>query len=517
MLYPSIREYIDALRFAEVNLRELSRLRLVWRDGKPVMRSGHFAVIFRMSDGARDYAVKCFTKYQKGRDEAYRKITAELRHRESEYLVDIEYLEGELCVSSRHEGERLFPVLLMEWVEGITLDVYLRSVSGDRSKLSELADNFGNMARWLLRQPLAHGDLKPDNIIVRPDGSLVLLDYDGMYVPSMSGETAREKGTPPYCYPSGAAGAFGSHIDDHAAVLIELLLRAVAFSPNLDYGELLSKAGTPDFVCQFDGMTSDARIACLLSAYESDVCRHAESGSRLPDTLPLRGNGADRAGASGDAADRRGLDAVHGHGCVDLGLSVLWAECNVGARRPDEYGDCFSWGETAPAPGLEYSERYCGTWDKPCGDVGGDSRHDAAQAIWGGPWRLPTVAEFRELLDNCTWEWTVLNEHYGYRVQSKVNGNAIFLPAAGWRDDASLRSVGSFGLYWSSTPYGYGNRHAYFLFLRNGYRGVIWYWCNRHDGIPVRPVCHSCGSHRKPMAASTYSPRRSSMPEGHLD
>ena len=488
MVYPSISEYVEALRFAEDNLHELSRLRLVWREGKPVMRSGHFAVIFRMTDGVREYAVKCFTKYQKGRDEAYRKITAELRHRKSEYLVGIEYFEGEICVSSRHGGERLFPVLLMEWVEGFTLDVYLRSVRGDKSKLVELADNFGNMARWLLRQPMAHGDLKPDNILVRHDGSLVLLDYDGMFVPSMSGEPAREKGTPPYCYPSGAAGAFGSHIDDHAAVLIELLLRAVALDPNLDYGELLSKAGMPDFVNQFEGMTNDARIACLLSAYKSDVCIHAESKIRLPDTPPSHDNGADRAGALGDVVDRRGQSTILGHGCVDLGLSVLWAECNMGAERPDEYGDCFSWGETAPTPSLEYSERHCRTWNLPCGDIGGCALNDAAQANWGGPWRLPTLEEFRELLNNCTWKWTARNECYGYNVRSRRNGNAIFLPAAGWRGDASLRSAGSFGLYWSSTPYEYDNRHAYFLFLRKGYRSVIWYWCNRHDGIPVRPV-----------------------------
>ena len=135
MPYPLISEYIEAIKSAEVNFGELSYLSpVLGDDGLPVMTSGNFAVVFKMID-ERDgklYAVKCFTKEQEGRVEAYRQITEELKDVESPYLISVRYLDKELFVDTKQTNETEFPVLLMDWVEGKTLDKYLRENLDDR-------------------------------------------------------------------------------------------------------------------------------------------------------------------------------------------------------------------------------------------------------------------------------------------------------------------------------------------------------------------------------------------------
>lgn len=185
---------------------------------------------------------------------------------------------------------------------------------------------------------------------------------------------------------------------------------------------------------------------------------------------------------------------------VDLGLSVKWATCNVGAERPEEYGDYFAWGETSPKE--EYSletyqyvkiiitEGEDGWGDTTeyewtnLGDISG-TQYDVASVNWGGAWRMPTQSEQQELLNNCTWEWTTLNDVYGYKVTGP-NGNYIFLPAAGYRDESSSYNFGSYGLYSSSSPYEDNDYGAYYLLFNSGYRG--WDWSGRRYGQSVRPV-----------------------------
>lgn len=143
-------------------------------------------------------------------------------------------------------------------------------------------------------------------------------------------------------------------------------------------------------------------------------------------------------------------DANHPH-AVDLGLSVKWACCNVGATKPEDYGDHFAWGETSPKTSYDWDnylpEELINT------DISG-TQYDAAHANWGGSWRMPTGSECYELCDNnnCTWTWTTLNGVNGYEVKSKKNGNSIFLPAAGSYVYDTLYRQGSAGCYWSSTP-----------------------------------------------------------------
>ena len=111
---------------------------------------------------------------------------------------------------------------------------------------------------------------------------------------------------------------------------------------------------------------------------------------------------------------------------VDMGLSVKWATCNVGANTPEEYGNYYAWGETSTKS--NYDEDNCKTWKRRMSDIRGNSSYDAARANWGSNWRLPTASEFEELIDNCDYQWTTQNGVKGVRFTSKRNGNSIFFP-----------------------------------------------------------------------------------------
>ena len=174
---------------------------------------------------------------------------------------------------------------------------------------------------------------------------------------------------------------------------------------------------------------------------------------------------------------------IAGHEYVDLGLSVKWATCNVGASSPEDYGGYYAWGETETK--ASYDDDNCETWEKKIGDIGGTSR-DVAHVKWGGSWRLPTLDEIEELEDNCDYEWTTLNGVWGGKYTSRKNGNSIFLPAAGCRTGTSLYYAGEYGGCWSSTPREGGTQYACGL---NFYSGAHdWYWYYRNGGRSVRPV-----------------------------
>lgn len=241
MNYPLISEYIEAIKAAEDNFEELTNLRpVLGDDGQPVMTSGGFAVVFKMRDETTGelYALKCFIKEQKGRAEAYHQIAEKLKDVYSPYLVSLQYLEKELFVDTEQSDETEFSVLLMDWVEGKTLDKYLRENLDDKYALEMLAYRFSQLAQWLIPQPFAHGDLKPDNILVREDGTLVLVDYDGMYVPAMKGQKARELGSPDFRHPLRTENDFDEHIDDFPLVSILLSLKAISVNSQWleDYG-----------------------------------------------------------------------------------------------------------------------------------------------------------------------------------------------------------------------------------------------------------------------------------------
>ena len=175
---------------------------------------------------------------------------------------------------------------------------------------------------------------------------------------------------------------------------------------------------------------------------------------------------------------------VNDHGYVDLGLSVKWATCNVGASSPSDYGDYYAWGETSTTSSYDVDNSK--TYRKSMGNIGGNSSYDVARYRWGGSWRLPTKAELEELKTECTWTWTTQGGHNGYKVTGK-NGKSIFLPAAGYRYDTTLKAVGEIGSCWSSTPYESNTISAYYLFF-NPYRDYYVDWLYRYFGRSVRPV-----------------------------
>ncbi len=186
---------------------------------------------------------------------------------------------------------------------------------------------------------------------------------------------------------------------------------------------------------------------------------------------------------------------------LDLPSGTLWADRNVGAALPEDYGDYYAWGETTTKSICVWATlKYCegNTGDKfskyntksEYGSVDDkttlEKNDDAATANWGSKWCMPSQQQFQELNDNCTWTWTTRNGKNGYEVKGK-NGNSLFFPAAGFRRGTDLSGAGSYGLYWSSslnTDEPYCDRSLYF------HSGDVNpdSWLTRRCGQSVRPV-----------------------------
>ena len=163
----------------------------------------------------------------------------------------------------------------------------------------------------------------------------------------------------------------------------------------------------------------------------------------------------------------------NGHEWVNLGLSVKWATCNVGASSPNEYGDYFAWGETSTKS--DYSED----------NYNWNASSDVARVKWGGNWRMPNKEQFEELISRCTWTWTTLNGTNGYSVTGP-NGNSIFLPAAGYRSGSNFFLAGAGGDYWSSSPYTHNSKFAWSLLFGTEEHDTLN--VGRYEGHSVRPV-----------------------------
>ena len=240
MQYPLISEYVRAIQDASSNLDKLAHLVPVLDDhGEPYRSSGAFAVVFKMKDEqtGKYYALKCFTEEQEGRAEAYRQIADELEFVDSSYITSVKYLDKEIFVDSSCEEDE-FPVLLMDWIDGETMESYIAGNYQDNYTMAMLCYRFCKMAAWLRSQPFAHGDIKPDNIMVRPDGNLTLVDYDGMFVPAMKGQKSPTIGTKDFSHPLRTVDDFDETIDDFALASIALSLKAISLKPSLldEYG-----------------------------------------------------------------------------------------------------------------------------------------------------------------------------------------------------------------------------------------------------------------------------------------
>ena len=269
MQYPLISEYVKAIQDAGDNLDKLAHLTPVLDDhGEPYRSSGAFAVVFKMQDksSGKYYALKCFTEEQQGRAEAYRQIADELDLLDSPYITSVKYMEKELFVDSQCEEDE-FPVLLMDWVDGETMEAYIAANYHNQSAMSMLCYRFGKMAAWLLTQSFAHGDIKPDNIIVRPDGSLTLVDYDGMFVPSMKGSKSPTIGTKDFCHPLRTVNDFDETIDDFSLASIALSLKAISMNSSL-----LASYGASDRLLFSENDYRNPASSKVISALQDLMC-----------------------------------------------------------------------------------------------------------------------------------------------------------------------------------------------------------------------------------------------------
>ncbi|WP_302951125.1 leucine-rich repeat protein [Leyella stercorea] len=280
MQYPLISEYLAAIREAKDNLDRLSHLVPVLdKYGEPYRSSGAFAVVFKMKDEqtGKCYALKCFTEEQEGRAEAYRQIAEEFEFVDSPYITSVKYLEKEIFVDSNCEDEE-FPVLLMDWIEGETMETYIADNYTDTHAMAMLCYRFCKMAAWLRSQSFAHGDIKPDNIMVRPDGTLTLVDYDGMFVPAMKGQKSPTIGTKDFSHPLRTIDDFDETIDDFALASIALSLKAISLNPSLlqTYGasdrllfsaaDYLDLSNSKTFTA-LQGLLADEEARTLLSMF----------------------------------------------------------------------------------------------------------------------------------------------------------------------------------------------------------------------------------------------------------
>ncbi len=181
---------------------------------------------------------------------------------------------------------------------------------------------------------------------------------------------------------------------------------------------------------------------------------------------------------------------------VDLGLSVKWAICNVGATSPEKYGNYYAWGETKTKENYSWDNYTHGTssdlakYNATDGKTTLEASDDAAAKNWGGTWRMPTDKEWKELINKCTWTWT---DNYnstgvaGYEVKA-TNGNSIFLPAAGYCNSSTTPGgVGTNGNYWSSSIDATDLSRASYMYILSGSKNMVG--SGRCAGLSVRPVC----------------------------
>lgn len=215
----------------------------------------------------------------------------------------------------------------------------------------------------------------------------------------------------------------------------------------------------------------------------------------------------DDCSKNGKTEDIRSVGEENGRTWVDLGLpsGLKWASCNVGAYAPEGYGYYYAWGETERRKDLSWlSYKYANSnsteLTKYCNDASYGYKgftdykttlkpeDDAAHVNWDGNWRMPTDAEWKELIENCTWTWTWQNDIRGYRVTSKTNSNSIFLPAAGeLYINERYDTVGRRGNYWSSSLSTDEPDHARCLVFSSDY--AVSRDKSRNNGFSVRPVC----------------------------
>ena len=389
--------------------------------------------------------------------------------------------------------------------------------------LSQLIDNKGRLTetetmryirqvsetlKYVHSKNMLHLDIKPGNIMIGEEDNAILIDFgtSKQYDEESGENTSTLLGkTPGYAPPEQMANVvmkFTEATDIYAlgATMYKMLtgitppdsslrssgiVELESLPPEVDkdisaaiYKSLsLNKQHRPQSIDEFLEMLGDTPASDNHNYSHNSTFSHSSNSTANEETV---------------IETSKIKNEINGHEYVDLGLpsGLKWATCNVGASKPEEYGDYFAWGEHTPK--LEYSEKTYEHIKKgflginkyvALGDISGNAQYDAARSNWGGSWRLPTSGEMEELKENCTWIWTTQGGKRGYKVTGP-NGNSIFLPAAGYRYGTSLDYAG--GRYWNSTPYGSDTDYAYYLYFNSSLQLVGWGY--RYYGRSVRPV-----------------------------
>jgi serine/threonine protein kinase len=237
-MLPTTQEYKISLMIGQDSFRTLEGVEVIPNPNypdEPWYSTGGLAIVFKLKLKEKLYALKCFYTEANERQERLGLIAAYLKQNPSPYFVDFTYLENELWVQTDNNEGQGYPVVLMEWVEGKTLDNYLEQIctQNNTPALKNLYFQFCNLAWWLQQQPIAHGDIKHDNLIVTPEGKLKLIDYDGVFVPALRGRKANEMGSPCYQHPKRDAYFFDKNLDDFSLLVLQITLLALQHQPKL--------------------------------------------------------------------------------------------------------------------------------------------------------------------------------------------------------------------------------------------------------------------------------------------
>ena len=376
--------------------------------------------------------------------------------------------------------------------------------------------------KYIHEQNLNHLDVKPGNILLTSRQKVILIDFG---LSKRYDEEGNQTSTTPvgishgYApmeqYKKGGVGTFSPATDIYSlgATLYKLItgntppeasevmeeglpaLPANVSAPivkAIDSAMQPRKKDRPQSIDEFLGMLVGVQGSESLGRERAVEVENTEIAVEEDIASEKKQEAEETVVYSDSSVQSKETNRINGHEYVDLGLSVKWATCNIGAEKPEDYGDYFAWGETKPKSDycektyehcvkklLFYKYKYIGR------DICG-TEYDAARFNWGGSWRLPTKSELDELKNKCVWTWTTQGGHNGYKVTGP-NGNSIFLPAAGYRDGTDLNTRGSGGYYWSATLDENGSSRAYSLYFNSG--GSNWYYnWDRGYGHTVRPV-----------------------------
>ena len=357
-----------------------------------------------------------------------------------------------------------------------------------------------------------HLDIKPGNIMLGKDGKAVLIDFGASkHYDDETGENTstllgiNTKGYAPVEQVNQSFKSFSPATDIYAlgATLYKLLTGITPPPSTMLVSEEASFEPLPSTISPATRKAVESAMLLLRKHRPQTIDAWMQLLASAASNVNDIGSGNDEQTIISEVTvlsasqDKQPKGNQKVHEWVDLGLSVKWATCNIGADSPEDYGDYFAWGETETKS--EYTDANCKTIKKQSfftkwltfgqenlpDDISGNAQYDAARANWRGTWRMPTNAEFVELLKKCTWTWTSQGGHNGYKVTGP-NGNSIFLPAAGCRIGTDTYDVGEYGYYWSSTLSSSYSDLARSLHFGSGGHGTGN--DSRRYGRSVRPV-----------------------------